>query len=133
MSRPRDPWWPYIKNVLRAYPALQRELNARRQMSVTVHYNKAGGGSGPGRMTETAALRELNPQRQREYEAVRKAIRKTGTLPDGKHRNDLIRLVYFRKRYNLRGAAWACHVSERTAQRWNGEFIRMVADYLGLQ
>ena len=31
MSEPRDPWWPYIKNVLRAYPALQRELNARKR------------------------------------------------------------------------------------------------------
>lgn len=133
MSRPRDPWWPYIKNVLRAYPAMQRELKARQMQSVTVHYNSTGGSSGPGRSTEQAALRELDPARQREYEAVHRAIRKTGYLPDGKLRNDLIRLVYFRKRYNLSGAAWACHVSERTAQRWHGEFIRLVAAYLDLR
>lgn len=59
MSKPRDPWWPYIKNVLRAYPAMKRELDALRQQSVTVRYNPAGGSSGPGRSTEQTALREL--------------------------------------------------------------------------
>ena len=132
MSKPRDPWWPYIKNVLRAYPGMKRELQALRQQSVTVRYNPAGGGSGPGRSTEQTALRELDPARMREYEAVSKAIRRTGHMPDGKLRNDLIRLVYFRKRYNLTGAAWACHVSERTAIRWHGEFLRLVAHNLGL-
>ena len=42
----------YIKNVLRAYPGMKRELQALRQQSVTVRYNPAGGGSGPGRSTE---------------------------------------------------------------------------------
>lgn len=133
MSKPREPWWPYVKNVLRSYPALKRELNAIRQQSITVRYNAAGGGSGPGRSTEQVALRELPPPRMREYEAVRKAIQKTGRLPDGKLRNDLIRLVYFRKRYNLSGAAWACHVSEPTAKRYHGEFLRLVAFNLGLR
>ena len=68
----------------------------------------------------------------REYEAVTKAIRRTGHMPEGKLRNDLIRLVYFRKRYNLTGAAWACHVSEATAKRYHGDFLRLVAHYLGL-
>ena len=133
MSRPREPWWPYVKNVLRAYPGLDRELKSIRQQSVTVQYNPAGGGSGPGRSTEQAALRELPPQRMKEYEAVKKAIRKTGYMPDGKLRNDIIRLVYFRKRYNLSGAAWACHVSEATAKRWHGDFLRLVASNLGLR
>lgn len=133
MSKPRDPWWPYIKNVLRAFPAMQMELKARQMQSVTVRYNAAGGSSGPGRTTEQAALRELDPARQREYEAVRKAIHKTSCLPDGKLRNEMIRLVYFRKRYNLSGAAWACHISEPTARRWHGEFIRLVATYLDLR
>ena len=132
MSKPRDPWWPYIKNVLRAYPGMKRDLDALRQQSVTVRYNPAGGGSGPGRSTEQTALRELEPARMREYEAVTKAIRRTGHMPEGKLRNDLIRLVYFRKRYNLTGAAWACHVSEATAKRYHGDFLRLVAHYLGL-
>ena len=70
MSKPRDPWWPYIKNVLRLYPFLKRELDARRSQSVTVRYNKTGEGSGAGRKTEQAALRELDPARQREYDAA---------------------------------------------------------------
>lgn len=133
MSKPREPWWPYVKNVLRSYPMLQRELDAIRSQSVTARYNAAGGGSGPGRSTEQTALRELPPQRMREYEAVRAAIQKTGHMRDGKIRNDLIRLVYFRKRYNLTGAAWACHVSDRTARQWHGDFLRMVAANLGLR
>lgn len=133
MSKPREPWWPYVKNILRAYPAMKRELEALQGASITVRYNPAGGGSGPGRTTEQTALRELPPAKMREYEAVRRTIRKTGRLPDGKLRNDLIRLVYFRRRYNLSGAAWAIHVSERTAIRWHGDFLRMVADNLGLR
>lgn len=133
MSKPREPWWPYVKNVLRAYPAMKRELGEIRSQSVTVQYNPVGGGNGPGRTTERTALRELPPPRMREYEAVRKAIRKTGYLPEGKIRNDLIRLVYFRKRYNLSGAAWACHISEATAKRYHGDFLRLVASNLGLR
>ena len=133
MSKPREPWWPYVKNILRAYPALKRELDAIQQQSVTVRYNPAGGGSGPGRSTEQADMRELPPQRMKEVEAVKKAIRKTGYMRDGKIRNDLIRLVYFKKRYNLNGAAWACHVSERAARQWHGDFLRLGAYYLGLR
>ena len=133
MSKPREPWWPYVKNVLRAYPAMKRELDAIRSQSVTTHYNATGGSSGPGRSTEQVAMRELPPQRMKEYEAVRKAIRDTGHRQDGKLRNDIIRLVYFRKRYNLSGAAWACHVSDRTARQWHGDFLRMVAANLGLR
>ena len=28
MSKPREPWWPYVKNVLRMYPQMKRELEA---------------------------------------------------------------------------------------------------------
>lgn len=132
MSKPRDPWWPYVKNVLRAYPAMKRELEDLRRASVTVRYNQAGGGGGPGRTTEQTALRELPPARQREYDAVRKAITRTGHMQDGKLRNDIIRLVYFRKRYTLSGAAYACHVSYATAKNWHQHFLRLVASELGL-
>lgn len=132
MSKPRDPWWPYVKNVLRAYPGMKRELEARQLQSVTVRYNPAGGSSGPGRSTEQAAMRQLDPARQRELEAVRKAIRKTGYMQDGRLRNEMIRLVYFRRTHNLYGAAERCHVSYRTAQNWHGTFLRLVAHNLGL-
>lgn len=132
MSKPRDPWWPYIKNVLRLYPFMKRELDARRSQSVTVRYNKAGGGKGAERKTEQVALRELDPARQREYDAVQRAIKTTAHKPEGHWRNELIRLVYFRRTYNLYGAAQHCHVSYRTAQTWHGEFLRMVARYLDL-
>lgn len=132
MSKPRDPWWPYIKNVLRLYPFLKRELDARRSQSVTVRYNKTGEGSGAGRKTEQAALRELDPARQREYDAVQKAIRITAHRPDGHWRNEMIRLVYFRRTHNLYGAAQRCHVAYATAKVWHQEFLREVAKNLSL-
>lgn len=133
MSKPRDPWWPYIKNVLRAYPVMKRELDAKKAAVIIAKYDRSGGGAGePGRTTEGIALRELDPARQREFDAVQKAIRKTGYLPDGRHRNDIIRLVYFRKTHNLYGAAEQVHVSIATVKRWHGDFIRLVAKYLDL-
>lgn len=35
MSKPREPWWGYVKNVLRAYPDYKREL-ARLRSSVAI-------------------------------------------------------------------------------------------------
>lgn len=134
MSKPRDPWWPYIKNVLRAYPAMKRELDAKKAAVIIAKYDRSGGGSGePGRTTEGIALRELDPARQREFDAVQKAIRKTGYLPDGRHRNDIIRLMYFRKTHNLYGAAEQVHVSYATAKNWHSQFVRLVAKYLDLE
>ena len=131
----RDPCWPYVQNILRAYPAMKRAPADKHRASVTVHYNAAGGSSGPSRTTENTALRELDPARQREYEAVCKAIRKTSRSRDGlgHWRNEIIRLIYFTKTHNLHGAAQRCHVSYRTAQRWQRDFFDLVEENLGLR
>ena len=135
MSRERDPWWPSVQNILRQYPGMKRELEEKRRAAVTPRYNSTGGGSGLGRSTEQSALRELDPARQRQLDAVSKAIRITARSKDGTGhwRNEIIRLVYFRQSHNLHGAAQKCYVSFRTAQRWQRDFFDIVERELGLK
>ena len=133
MSKPRELWWGYVKNVVRAYTELSQELEELRRTKVTPNYNATGGGSsGPGKTTENAALRELEPKKQHRYDAVATALRKTKRLRDGGSRCRLIDLVYFRKSHTLQGAADSCHVSYGTAKIWNQNFLRLVASELNL-
>ncbi len=136
MSEHREPaaWWPYVKNVIRKYPSLREKLRALKSCQTTARYGKAGGGSSePGRSTEAIALRELPENEQHYLDAVERAIRSTRRKPDGALRVKLIRLMYFEKSHTLSGAATVCHVSEATAKRWHGDFVRCVAKHLGLK
>jgi hypothetical protein len=114
---------------------MKREVEELHRATVTPRYNSTGGGSGPGRSTEQTALRELDPARQRQFNAVSKAIRATARSRDGAGhwRNEIIRLVYFRQSHNLHGAAQKCFVSFRTAQRWQRDFFDIVEKELGLK
>ena len=35
MSKPREPWWGYAKNVIRKYPAYKKELRELRSQQIT--------------------------------------------------------------------------------------------------
>lgn len=133
MSKPREPWWGYVKNVIRRYPSYQAELKRIRSCSVTTQYSKGGGRGDSSRKTELTALRSLPPRDQERHDAVAKAMRKTNRLPDGKLRCRMIELTYFTGRLNMQGAALALHVSYVTVLRWHREFVYLVADYLGLR
>lgn len=133
MSKPREPWWGYVKNVLRAYPDYRRELaRLRSSVAITPRYNANGGGSGISMPTEDLAMRELPRKEQLRLEAVERAIAETKRLPNGIWRVSIIERVYFRKSHTLQGAADYCHVSYGAAKEWHGDFIRLVADHLGL-
>ena len=132
--RTRYLWWPYVKNCIRAYPERCRQLE-------TADVNPAELESdidrGPPRPTERLALLHLRGQSrtaqwQREYDGVRLAIEETGKLPDGQNHIDLIDMVLWKKTHTIQGAAIQCHVSERTAVQWHGDFIRLVAIHMGL-
>lgn len=111
-----------MRRVLRDQPRKERLLKDIKDTS--------GGGERP---TERAAGRTLTGWQQREYDAVCRAVSVTERMPDGQLRVRLIRTMYWgTRRYTLPGAAMVCHVSERTAQRWHGEFIRLAASYLGI-
>ena len=86
----------------------------------------------PARTTETLAIRELPSTRQREYEAVRRAVETTGRYRNGRERLKVIRLVLWDRSHTLEGAAQAVPCSIATAKRWHGQFIMLVAKSYGL-
>ena len=67
-----------------------------------------------------------------ERAAVEAAISDTEQLIDGSERLRLIDLVLWKRTHTLQGAALACYVSERTAQEWHRQFIRLVGQKRGL-
>lgn len=132
MSKPRYHWWGYVKWVIRDYPAKQEELKEMHAAKVTPAYSGMSGGSEPGRTPEALALRDFTGQKKREYEAVEKALNITGAYANGDDILKFIDMVFFKQTHTLVGAANVLYISQRTAERWHGEFIRLVASFLGL-
>ena len=132
MSRPRYDWWPYVKGMIRRYPSLKREYEDLHNQPVTQSYSGMPNSGGDGRGLERIAIRELPSTKQREYEAVRRAIETTQKIENGRDRLRLIDLVLWRKKYTLRGAAYKVPCGEATAKRWHIDFIKLVAFYYGL-
>ena len=67
-----------------------------------------------------------------ERSAVEAAIEETKQRIDGQERIKLVTLVLWKRTHTLQGAAMAVHVSERTAQEWHRQFIRLVGQKRGL-
>ena len=132
MSKPRYPWWGYIRNVIRAYPARKREYEQLHEQSVTANMTGMPGGGDVSRGTEDIAIRELPYTRQREYEAVKRAIDATWRLYNGRERLKIIELVYWKKSHTLDGAALAVGYGYDRARQLHGEFVRLVAANYGL-
>ena len=143
MSKPKYLWWNYVRKVIRNYPKRCEEYNALHEVAVTKHvtsYKDANGelcdcystsSGGNGRTVENVSLRELPRQDQKEYDAVRLAFSLTQTAPDGESRVRFIRLYYY-SGLTLSASAYRVYISPKTAERWNGTFVRLVAKNLGL-
>lgn len=145
MSKPRERWWTYARNVIRAYPELRRQYAELHDLPITrqprsiidpdtgnlADFYGSGGNGGEHRQIENAVLRDLRPQDQRELDAVRLALEEIELRPDGRSRLRFVELYHFR-RYKLASAAKKAHISEATARRWNGETIYAVAYNLGI-
>lgn len=132
MSRPRYDWWPYVKGMIRRYPALKAELADLRSQSTTPNYSGLPGAAGAIRAAELIACRELPSNKQREYEAVRRAIAATERMTAGRDRLRIIDLVFWKRSHTLEGAALTIPCSYMTARRYHSEFIMTVASLFGL-
>jgi RinA family phage transcriptional activator len=128
----RPEWWNYCKFIIRQYPKLKKELETPLETAVTPNYGGIGGGGGISRPVERAVIHDLNPRDQRRYDAVDAAIRKTMEKSSGKDIIRLIDMVYFAKTHTIAGAALEIPISENQAGRWNGDFIRLVAEFLDM-
>ena len=134
MSSPRYDWWSYVKGMVRRYPRLKAELEELHRPAVSARYGHHGpAGSGQTiRASEEIAVRELPKVRQREYEAVRAALREVERLPEGELRLQMVRMVFWERTHTLAGVSRAVGYSERTVQRWHADFLRRVAARFGL-
>lgn len=64
-----------------------------------------------------------------ERAAVAAAIAETERMRDGEDRLKLVRMVLFQSSHTLAGASLKIPCSERTAQRYHGDFIRTVGKH----
>ena len=132
MSSPRYDWWPYVKGMIRRYPALRAQYADLHSPGVTAGYSGLPPARGASRATEELAARELPSTAQREYEAVRRAVEQTARYPNGRERLAVIRLVLWERSHTLEGAAMTVPCSPRTARRYHTGFIMQVAKNYGL-
>lgn len=134
MSKPKFRWWSFVKAMIRDYPNLKKMWNEIHESSITANYSSMPKGGSVARTVENIALRQMEPDDQKAYDAVSRAIEITRQLPDGKHRMELISLAYWVQRpMPLKSAALLLFISERTAKRWHGSFVRCVAKCYGFQ
>lgn len=132
MSKPRYGWWSYAKHMVRVYPELKAEYQELQSQRITREIAAIPGAPAAPRPTENAALRQLSPAKQAEYDAVTKAIEATKLLKTGKERLAIIDMVFWKQSHTLDGAAYALGYSEVSAKRFHGDFLRLVGLYRGL-
>ena len=131
MSKPRYRWWGYIKNVIRAYPELKGKYADLHRQSITADISGIPGGGGASRTVENIAIRELPKGEQDELEAVRRTVEVTERLRTGTDRLKIISLVFWEQSHTLHGAALETHIGYDTAIGYHGDFIMMVAYFMG--
>ena len=131
MSRPRKRWWGYARRAVRDYPQLQKEWESIHMQSITANISGMPRGGSVSRTTEIIALRQMDPDNQRDYDAVTMAIEQTRLMPNGEEHLRLIKHMYWQERPGkILDAAAKIHIEEATAKRWHGQFIRLVGENL---
>lgn len=117
--------------MIRRYPLLKEEYAELHKQGVTASYSGEEPTGGISRSCESLAIRELPYNKQREYEAVRRAIKTTERYKNGRDRLRIIEMVLWKRSHTLEGAALLVPCSERTAKQWHGDFIKLVAGNYG--
>lgn len=132
MSRPRYDWWYNAVRMVRNYPARKQEYDELHRQSVVADMSGMPRGHGGSRTTEDIVLRQMAPAKQREYDAVTRAIEVTRLLPDGDKRVELIRRMYWSgRKLTINAVIMSVGVAECTGKRWHGAFISLVGECFG--
>lgn len=132
MSTARNDWWSCAIRMVRNYPARKAEYEALHIQSIVSENSGMPKGGNASRTTENIALREMPPMKQREYEAVSRAVEITLLLPSGEERMELIRRMYWHgKKLRIRDVVYNLHISDKTGERWHSSFIRLVGQCIG--
>lgn len=131
MSNYKHPWWRSAKQAIMNYPAWKAELKQLHSQTVTAGEGGIPSGVDVSRKTENVALRQLPRAKQREYDAVSRAVEITSLLPDGDRRVDMIRQMYWKgKKRGISDVIYGIGIAEATGKRWHGAFIYLVGECL---
>lgn len=132
MSSPRYWWWGSVRNALRIYPKL-KERYEMPDVALTARYGEQSGHNAPSRTTETTAIDCMSDGDYKVYRAITAAVEETRQMDAGRERLKVIELLYW-KRYwkTIEGVAYEVGYSKSRAEDFHGEFIRLVAYYMGL-
>ncbi len=134
MSKPRYRWWGFARKMVRDYPLLQEAWQDIHTQKITADISGMPRGGGSGRSLENIALRQLPEDDQKVYDAVSMAIRITKLRPDGEDRMKLITAMYWMPRsVPAKSIAPSLHISDVTAKRWHGDFVRLVGSCYGFK
>ena len=107
VSRPKKPmkiWWTYAKAMIRQYPQIKND----------------------------GEIKKLSPIKQKEFEAVKKAIELTQKRRNAESRMQVIEAVLWNKGCTLAQAATRLYLSEGSAFRYHCDFILLVGECYGL-
>lgn len=134
LSTAKFRWWGFARSMIRDYPSLKAQLRDLHEHSITAGDSGTGGGGGVSRKTEQIALRTLPADDQKVFDAVNRAIELTTLQTEGEQRMKLIALMYWvSSPMSLAAAAYRIHISEPTAKRWHGAFVRLVGKCFGFE
>lgn len=136
MSRPKHPYWSYVKSILREYPKLKKLIETPLEPRITAPINPSDGGRGSmiSNPTEACVIHDIPRNLQRKYDAIERAIERTVyEHPDDYiERLLVIDLVYWRQTHTIEGASLRVPCHRNTACAWQAEFIKIVAEELDL-
>ena len=134
MSKPRYRWWGFARRMIRDYPSLKSALALLHEQSTVADISGMPRRSGTSRTVEVLALRQLPEDDQKVHDAVAKAIASISLQPGGEAKLELITMMYWSDRpLTVKGAAPLLHISDATAKRWHGEFVRLVGRSYGFK
>lgn len=132
MSNAKNDWWSNCVRMVANYPSRKEEYEELKSQLVAAGIEGMPHGSGASRATENIALRELPPQKQREFEAVTRALQITQMLPTGAQQVELIKRMYWQgRKLRIDDVCPSLYVSYKTAERWHTAFIRLVGQCVG--
>lgn len=127
----KQPWWGYVKNIIRAYPLRAAQYEDILRMNVTPSLSGMPHGSGPGDPVGELIAKADGKAQYHEYWAVKKGLAQCmGISPDF---CAFVRLYYWTTpRLQLEMIADRLNYSPETVRRWNKRLIYAVAKERGL-
>lgn len=131
MSSYRHWWTPNVARALKEYPRLIAKKDELRKTALIAKYSTDPRNKNATRSTENIALKDLPPAEAATVDAISSALDEISRRRDGDEIIRLVDLVHFRRSHTLYGAAMVLNMSEITAKRKNGDFIKLVAKKLG--